>query len=87
MVEPPSTAAVQKSQSQFFLLKNMFVSMSVTIVFLHVVSKVSRAIAQMDIYRNVRILEGTLVTDYNNIAYIQPIYDVVFNIYRKIIIW
>ncbi len=62
-VEPPSTAAVQKSQSQFFLLKKMFVSMSVTTVFLHVVSKVSRAIAQMDIYRNVRILEGIFVTD------------------------
>ena len=51
VVKPPSTDAVQKSQSQFFLLKNMFVSMSVTIMFLHVISKLSRAIAKMDIYR------------------------------------
>jgi len=34
--------------------KNTFVSMSVTTVFLHVISKVSAAIAKMDIYRNVR---------------------------------
>ena len=34
--------------------KNTFVIMSVTNVFLHVISKVSAAIAKMDIYRNVR---------------------------------
>ena len=34
--------------------KTRFVSMSVTIVFFHVISKVSAAIAKMDIYRNVR---------------------------------
>ena len=36
------------------MTKTCFVSMSVTSVFLHVISKVSAAIAQMDIYRNVR---------------------------------
>jgi len=40
-----------KSQCQVFYFKNMFVSMSVTTVFLHVIPKVSRAIAKMDIFK------------------------------------
>jgi hypothetical protein len=40
----------------FSLSKKRFVSMSVTIVFFHVISKVSAAIAKMDILENVRFL-------------------------------
>ena len=51
VVKPPSTDAVQKSQSQYFRTKIYIVSMSVTTVFFHVISKVSAAIAKMDIFK------------------------------------
>jgi hypothetical protein len=40
--------------NKIIVTKTRFVSMSVTSVFLHVISKVSTAIVKMDIYRNVR---------------------------------
>jgi hypothetical protein len=40
---------VKKSQSQYFSMKNGFVTMSVTSVFFDFVSKVSGAIGKMDI--------------------------------------
>jgi len=46
-----ANAFVQKSQSRFFRPKKMFVSMSVTTAFFHVVLKVSGAIDKMDIYK------------------------------------
>jgi len=51
MAKTAAADVVKKSQSQYFSMKNGFVTMSVTSVFLNVVSKVSVAIAKMDIFK------------------------------------
>jgi hypothetical protein len=50
----------EKSQSRFFGLKTTVMSISVTVVFFHFVSKVSAAIVEMDIFKNVRKKVATI---------------------------
>ena len=73
----------KKSVTYFSFKKHVCEHVSNNRVFAYCFKSLQRY-SQNRHFINVRILEGKNVTDYNNIAYIQPIYAVAFNIYRKL---